>query len=349
MTLTQNTFPPRSQHHVAPRYFLIVLVTIAIFALEALISGQMMDRALDVPADLLRPGDDWLEAVGRMRFLAAFMVFGCITLLASCLLVIRLARPMASATRRCAIAVWLLVITLALIPTLTSGPQGTGALAYGKLGAPLFEAVLARGGVTGCVTAADSFLLGACGANPGVALFGGVMDIVNLLAGLSVGALVVGMILCLDARRSDTPDAAARRLAGNLRDMRHQLYLSSLVLTFGMFYATAWMNWPMPLIAEAAQGAYGSLVRASALFTGVYFTLLILSFYLPVALILNLRVRRLAEGARGQDAQPDAFDPEAWMASHSLKEGMGDHLRAGFALIAPILTAFAGGIVPFPF
>ena len=182
---------------------------------------------------------------------------------------------------------------------------------------------------------------------PVFTMFRRVLDIINALAGLAVGALIAGMILCLSSGDGETVEETADELGRNLHQMRQQLYLTSLILTFGMFFASSWMYWPMPMIAESAKAHYTSLVTASALFTGTYFCLLMLSFYFPVALILDSRVKKLSRIAgRGANAEND-FDVERWKASHGLKEGIGESLRAGLALTAPILASFAGGISPF--
>jgi hypothetical protein len=217
---------------------------------------------------------------------------------------------------------------------------------YYRLGAAVFEAALSRGTLPGCIGPDDQWVLGRCGEIPVISLFNRIVDIVKVLAGLGVGALIVGMILCLETNDSNDVEEEAALLAQNLQRMRQQLYLSSLILTFGMFFATSWMYWPLPLVLDAERAAYGSVVLASALFTGTYFSLLILSFYLPVALILDSRVRKLADMA-GQSAQTgEQLDVDDWRASRGLKEGATDYLRAGFALTAPILAAFAGGISP---
>jgi len=69
------------------------------------------------------------------------------------------------------------------------------------------------------------------------------------------------------------------------------------------------MNWPLPLLDDAGRAPYGTLILSASLFTGVYFTLLILSFYLPVAFILNARIQALAAANRLAEADPATFDP----------------------------------------
>ena len=332
--------------HVKLRYFSIVLVPISFFWLNDAIISNFIADSLEVPSDILQDGRDWLEATGRYRFLAATWFFVSLTVLAVALLVCNLARPTDRETRAAAIATLLIILSLALISTIQHITEPDGPRVYRHLGTAVFETALSRGNLPGCTEPGDRWLLGQCGDLPVIGMFNRVMDIVNGVAGLGIGALIVGMILCLETRESDTVEEGAALLAENLRQMRQQLYLSSLVLTFGMFFATSWMHWPLPMVLETERAAYSSVVLAAGLFTGTYFSLLILSFFLPVAIILDGRVRRLAEMAGGNFQEKEQLDVDKWMASQGLKGGATDYLRAGFAITAPIFAAFAGGISP---
>ncbi len=331
---------------VKTRYFAIALVPIVIFWINAMIIRHLVAVDLNVPPDILQEGRPWLEAAGRYRFLAATWFFASLAIFAVVLLVRTLLRPMARETRWAAIVTMALILLLVVAPSIQQNADPDEPRVYHRLGAAFFETALGRGTVPGCEEPGDRWLLGRCGEIPTISMFNRILDIVNVLAGLAVGALIVGMILCLETRESDDVEEEAALLAQNLRQMRQQLYLSSLVLTFGIFFATSWMYWPISLVLDAERSAYSSVILATALFTGTYFSLLILSFYLPVALILDDRVRKLAETA-GQDAEAgEQLDLNDWRSSHGLKDGVSDYLRAGFALTAPILAAFAGGISP---
>lgn len=337
--------PPRAVvRHVDLRYFAIVLLPIAIFAMEGVITDHMMPRAVLIPPDIVNMDHPWLEIAGRYRFLAASWFFGAFAVLAAALVVRTLLRPLSVQTRVVSVGTWLFVIALALLPTVTGDDAGPPT--YRWIGSEVFETALSQGTLAGCAGPDDRWLLGRCGPLPAVTLFNRVLDIINFLAGLGIGALIVGMILCLNRGRAASVEDEAAVLADNFKQMRQQLYLSSLVLTLGMFFATSWMHWPMPMVTGDARSAYGTLILSTALFTGTYFTLLILSFYLPVAVLLDGRARDLArrKGRSGDGEAPQ--DADAWLASHGLKEGVGDYLKAGFALAAPVLTAFAGGISP---
>lgn len=331
---------------VKARYFAIALVPISIFWINTVITDHLMAADLNVPADIMQDGRHWLEAAGRYRFIAATWFFSAFTVLAVALLIRNLARPTVLETRLAAIATITVILLLVIIPTIQHNAGPEEMRVYHRLGAEVFESALSRGTLPGCIGPDDHWLLGRCGENPIISLLSRILDIVNVLAALGVGALVIGMILCLETRDSDDVEEEAALLAENLRQMRQQLYLSGLILTFGMFFVTSWMYWPLPMVLDAERSAYGSVVLASALYTGTYFSLLILSFYLPVALILDGRVKRLADVAGQGSRTGEPVNIDDWRASHGLKEGVGDYLRAGLALTAPILAAFAGGISP---
>ncbi|WP_299730362.1 hypothetical protein [uncultured Tateyamaria sp.] len=331
---------------VEPHLFAIVLVPVAIYATHSLIGDHLMPADLDVPADILQEGRHWVEAAGRYRFLATTWFFGAVSVLAAVMLARTLVRPMAQSTRVAALITFAFILLLTALPALRGFGDIDGGQVYDRLGSAVYEGVMARGTLRGCGSADDVWLLGTCGEAPVIAMFSSVVDVVNIFAGLALGAMIVGMILCLNSRPCRTIEEQAALLADNLKQMRQQLYLSGLVLTFGMLYATSWIYWPLQLVQEAEREAYGALLLSAALYTGTYFSLLILSFYLPVAFILDSRVKSLAERATNDAPTGEPLDVGTWRKARGLTEGAGDYLRAGLALTSPILAAFAGGISP---
>ena len=328
------------------RCFAIVLVPVVIVATHKFISQHLMPGDLKVSDDILKDGQNWLEAAGRYRFLAAAWFFGALSVLSAALLCRALMRPMTSATRTAAIATFLFVLALAALPTLKGFGNTDGSQVYDGLGKAIYEGVMSRGTLKGCAGPEDTWLMGDCGVAPVVNMFSSVVDLVNIFAGLALGSLIVGMILSLDIRTGENVEEAASRLADNLRHMRQQLYLSGLVLSSGMLYATSWIYWPLPLIEDSESAAYGSLLLSAALYTGTYFSLLILSFYLPVAFVLDARVKSLANRAEAENLTGEPPETEEWCSARGLTEGLVEHLRAGLALASPIFAAFAGGISP---
>lgn len=343
MTEQQDQTPIR---RVDPKLFAIVLVPIAIYLTHSFIGDHLMPADLDVPSEILQDGRDWLEAAGRYRFLAATWFFGALSLLSAAMLFRTLLQPTAQSTRIAAILTFLVILSLTALPAIRGFGDMSGSQVYDELGSAVFEGVMERGTLRGCSSPEDTWLLGECGEAPVIVMFSSVVDVVSIFAGLALGALIVGMILCLDSRPCKNFEEKAALLAQNLKQMRQQLYVSGLVLTFGMFYATSWIYWPLQLVSDAERAAYGAVLLSAALYTGTYFSLLILSFYLPVAFILDGRVKALAETATGTQDNGTPRDVGTWRQDRGLTEGVGDYLRAGLALTSPILAAFAGGISP---
>lgn len=346
MTSPENKPVSALARHVELRCFAIVLVPLVIYASHKFIGDHLMPGDLIVPDDILKDGQNWLEAAGRYRFLATTWFFAALSVLSAALLCRTLMRPMTPATRIAAIATFLFVLTLAAVPTLKRLGSTDGSQVYDGLGKAIYEGVLSRGTLEGCERPDDTWLIGDCGEAPVIKMFSSVVNLVNIFAGLALGSLIVGMILSLDSRRGEDIDEEAARLAENFRHMRQQLYLSGLVLSSGTLYAASWIYWPLPFIEDAQRAAYSSLLLSAALYTGTYFSLLILSFYLPVAFVLDARVRSLVDRAEAGDLTGDPPDRESWCSARGIKEGAADYLRAGFALASPILAAFAGGISP---
>ncbi|MEP0013182.1 hypothetical protein [Tateyamaria sp.] len=348
--VNDGTSPPEvSARQVHPRYFAIVLVPAVVYAMHSAIGDHLMPADLDVSSDILETGRSWLEAAGRYRFLATTWFFTAFSLLIGVMLLRTLLRPMAWPTRVAAALTFLFILSLTAMPALRDFADASGGQVYDRLGSDVYEGVMAQGTLRGCTTPQDVWLLGPCGDTPVITMFSGIVDVVSIFAGLALGAMIVGMILCLDNRPCETIEEEAALLADNLKQMRQQLYMSGLVLTFGMLYATSWIYWPLHHVVDAERDAYGALLLSAALYTGTFFSLLILSFYLPVALILDSRVKALADTAtRGLSTGP-IHDTSSWREERGLKEGAGDYLRAGLALTSPILAAFAGGISPLSF
>jgi len=330
------------QRHVAARYFLIGLMPIVIFAQDALISGQMLDADLPVSPDILGDGWGWEETAGRYRFLAATWMFAGLAFLVFVMAVIDLRRAMTQQTQVLGAAVLALIFAIALSPSIGFMQDPDALRIYDRLGGDVFKVALGQGRLPGCDLPQDRWLLGTCGDIPVISLLNRMFDVINIAAGLGVGGLAVGMILCLKVGENDNLETRASRLERNMLQMRRQLYLSGLVLTFGVFFVISWMRWPLPMIDAAHAEAYGAVISAAMLYTGVYFSLLILSFYLPVALVLEGRKQKLAELAEADGKLADYAARKKWLEMRGLNTNPAEFLKSGLALVAPILTAYAG-------
>ncbi|MEO1640923.1 MAG: hypothetical protein AAFU41_16935 [Pseudomonadota bacterium] len=328
---------------IAPKYFLITFPPILIFVIEGVITDTFVDASLQVPLAVLGDVPPWLETAGRFKFLAASWLFVAIAVLAFAMVVRDLLVLTDRATQYAGAAALALIFAIAMIPTVQYAGDPDALRNYHRLGGDVFEAVLGLGRLPGCKAPTDQWLLGVCGDMPVRSMFNRMFDIINIAAGLGVGALVVGMILCLAAQPDDGVSARATQLRRNTHRMQRQLYISGVVLTFGILFAISWMRWPLSLASGEGAEQYGTVVSAALLYTGVYFSLLILSFYMPVALILDGRKRVLADQAFAAAEKPAEATRAEWLKKQGLQRDPTELFKSGFALAAPFLTAFAGG------
>lgn len=333
--------------YVPVRYFFIALIPIVIFAQEAVISSSFLTADLPVSADILKDEWTWLETAGRLRFLSATWLFAAVGFLVFAMVIKDLLEPTHKQTRIAAGVVLAVIFGLAIMPSYQFMQDPDALRNYHRLGGELFETALGRGTLPGCIEAGDRWALGACGDIPVIALLNRMMDVTNVFAGLGVGGLIIGMVLCLEKSRSDDINQRAAQLEQNMLRMRRQLYLSGLVLTIGIFFATSWMRWPLPMVHSEHLNAYSSVVASALLYTGIYFSLLILSFYLPVAMILERRKNDLAVAAAGHDDLADYKAREGWLKMRGLQTDPTEFLKSGIALVAPILAAYAGSFPTF--
>jgi hypothetical protein len=329
---------------VPVRYFFIALVPILIFYQESVITDHFLTAELQVGTGILTENWAWLETAGRFRFLGATWFFAALALMVFVLVLRDLIQPTHPWTRVAAAIVLVLILVLAMWPSLEYAQNPDKPRNYDRLGGALFEAALGRGSLPGCLGPDDRWLLGVCGERPVISLLNRMMDVINFFAGLGVGALIVGMVLCLEKQVANGLEQRAAQLQRNLHRMRRQLYLSGLVLTFGIFFATSWMRWPLPMVAKEHGDAYAAVISAASLYTGLYFSLLILSFYLPVTLILEGRRRKLIVMAEEDATLKDAKKREEWLKLRGLLSEPADVYKSAFALAAPILAAFAGNV-----
>ena len=329
---------------VPVRYFFIALVPILIFYQDSVITDHFLTAELQLGPEILSDEQPWLETAGRLRFLGATWFFAALALLVFVLVLRDLIQPTHPRTRIAAVAVLVLIFGLAMSPSLEFALNPDKPRNYDRLGGALFEAALGRGSLPGCLGPDDRWLLGLCGERPVISLLNRMMDVINFFAGLGVGALIVGMVLCLEQRIANGLEQRAAQLQRNLNRMQRWLYLSGLVLTFGIFFATSWMRWPLLMVAKEHVDAYAAVISAASLYTGLYFSLLILSFYLPVALILEGRRRMLIGLAAEDETLKDAKKREEWLKLRGLLREPADVYKTAFALAAPILAAFAGNV-----
>lgn len=202
------------------------------------------------------------------------------------------------------------VVTLSVMSPAQSSPHNTAysgsgllcaALTYGDVEKPL----PVEKGPPPKVKVSDARVDGACPA-------GAHRQVRSLLAWnqfavlLGLASLIFGSICCLAGPSGGTPDPMdlphweeqSERLNG-------YLYLSAILLVTGLMFVAAMLKWPS--FALLAPASYEAHVNALTAYYGFTYTVLLGSFYVPVAMILSGRVKKLKAAPTSGGKVPEAF------------------------------------------
>lgn len=122
-----------------------------------------------------------------------------------------------------------------------------------------------------------------------------------------------------------------------MRRLKEILNAASAILVSGVLHMGAWLRWPAALIADTkAHEALLGAALAITLFWGVTFTLMLISTYLPAAILLARRAQRLL---MEHPSRQSTTDPEQWLKNHGLFLSLQDHLPQFGLMLAPLLAS----------
>lgn len=159
---------------------------------------------------------------------------------------------------------------------------------------------------------------------------------------VNVQAMVVPIVALLAACSTlaspvsgTQPDPAFWALQmGRLKEV---LSASAAVLVSGVLHMGAWLRWPAALVADTkAHEALLGAALAITLFWGVTFTLMLVSTYLPAAILLARRAQALLSVSPPQPSMPDH---DQWLKDHGLFLSLQDHLPQFGLMLAPLLAS----------
>jgi hypothetical protein len=113
---------------------------------------------------------------------------------------------------------------------------------------------------------------------------------------------------------------------------------ASAILVAGILHMGAWLRWPAALIADKdAHEAVLGTALAVTLFWGVTFPLMLVSTYLPAALVLAKRAAALLQERSSQRSVPK---PQEWRKDNGLFLSLQGHFpQFGLMLAPPCLPA----------
>lgn len=322
---------------ISPVFLLIVLFPLSVLTLSELLLSFFGNPTLVMPEAAQIQFDPIKEATARYKFLGAFLfyaVVGCIlTAVFIGELVLRHTRKSMLYT---GIAV-ALTIPVAMVFSTFEPAALKSFEAYQLLGGDYVQAALGRDNVPYCtLNGAD------CGDHHGFAAMKLLTGLTSTIAEITTTAVVFGMILALarPVPPPQTPEARVRALRYAQSSMRRYLYFAGVLLTAGLLMNMAWMTWPSEMIGDATlKGEHTKLVQSISLYRGVSYSLLILSYYMPVSLILMMQIEILHD---------DATEREVTGLSEALKRFEIKRIeplsafKAILAILSPILAAGFG-------
>jgi len=311
----------------------LTILTIPLLVLTGseLILGFWGDRGVAV-SDVLVIEQTRLELTARYKALASFVFFATVALAVTAIFVWDVRRHFAARSQLKIVVALILVILVTLVFSVVEPEEMKSFETYQLLGENLFRATLGGAKTGACLPDRAT-----CATGTAFDAMVAMVDLSNHIVSLAAACTLTGIILAL--AHCPEPDATVERQADCLRHARRvakrYLYCAGVLLTAGMLWVQAWMSSPATLIAEeGARGEFLALVNAFALYRGTTFSLLILSVYLPVFLVLAGRFESLWQ------AVPD--DPDLAEDDALERISYTEALKTVTAIIAPILMGVIG-------
>lgn len=127
---------------------------------------------------------------------------------------------------------------------------------------------------------------------------------------LGLTSLVFGSIFCLAGPLAPDPVDSKKDLPHyeeQSERLNTYLYLSALLLVTGLLFISAILHWPTHALLPAAALSFDAHADALTAFYGYIYTIVLASFYIPVAVALSAKVKELKPAAPGAPGVPEAF------------------------------------------
>ncbi len=334
--------------HLKKKHLLLAVLPILLFLIFDWMLKNLGQPDLDVPIEILQDAPAYLESIGRNRFIGIMMLY-----FAACLIVLGYycwdVRQHVPRQSWIALAITALLLAVPVFQAvwIHQTAAETASRAYDQVGRDIVSQTMSFGEMQGCldvegVVQPDTrVLFWRCGENPVLSMRNNMGDVVNIFTAFVIAALVTGSISTLSSSSMQPREIV---LAQMQRRLRIYAELSGIVLTLGMVFTLTWMHWPMPFIADEARSGYTALVNSVLFEFGAFYSLLIVTFYLPVAVIQSHWILKAAQLSIGHtNATPDAVSK--WRLQYGLDTSHLKSIRTLLAVSAPSLASLAGGFL----
>lgn len=155
----------------------------------------------------------------------------------------------------------------------------------------------------------------------------------NLLI-LAVAALALGSISCLALPLPGSDRRFVLRVVKvQAERLQRYLYLSATLLVMGLLFLGAFLRWPGFIYAQP--GNFNAHANAVILYLGISYSILLASYYAPVAMLLSRAARRSGD-----------VDAASRLIRHA-RVGPMNAAKVAAAIFAPALASIFSGLLDF--
>ena len=211
-----------------------------------------------------------------------------------------------------------------------------------QLGQPMFEATVGH------------YLDNRGGWFPpdGMAVFRAIVLASGILGGIVTTLLALAVTSLAPPPQPTTPDAnetailaAAEELARRVRDLKHLLFAAGAILFAGTAFLKAWSSWPLAFWPTPAPGssvpdpvADFKIVEAALVnHQAIYFVLLIVAIFAPMAYWLSVAGREIAR--EDPAVKRDPAKMKTWLAQHRITLSIAEQAQQIVAILLPLFAA----------
>jgi hypothetical protein len=158
------------------------------------------------------------------------------------------------------------------------------------------------------------------------------------LIAVALLALAATALMAEDPLGSPDGIAAERGLARQQDELQRLLYLAAGLLVMSVLFAKSYQQWPLSVVHDPSLGSALQLIADQwIMMTGTYWTLILVSIFLPIGLVLIRRCDALAELRCGSVSPKALMD---WLKAGGFKSSLKEQFLTVFSLLSPWL---AGG------
>ena len=168
------------------------------------------------------------------------------------------------------------------------------------------------------------------------------VNILNLLAVVVPPiALLAGCVTIVPPLGSNRDQLAG--LASNMVRLKIVLAGGSALLVAGLLHQIVWHRWPAALVGAPDDAVVLAFASSLAIYWGVSYSLLAVTFFLPPAALMRRRALAILE------SDPSACgdcEPPAWLEANGFSGSPAKQLPQITAILAPLLAGSFGSSLP---